>query len=89
MSLRVTLRVRPSASVTKVGGAYGEALVVKVREHAAEGAATDAALVAVADAFGVRTSAVTLVSGVTGRRKIVDIDGGTKEALDLLLTSQG
>jgi uncharacterized protein YggU (UPF0235/DUF167 family) len=58
-----------------VGGTYGGALVVAVNEKAVDGKATEAALRAIADAFGVRRRDVTLVTGATSRDKVVDIDG--------------
>jgi uncharacterized protein YggU (UPF0235/DUF167 family) len=77
--MRVLLRVRPGASRTQVGGLYdgpaGPALVVAVAARAVEGQATKAVLLAVATAFGVRRSAVTLVRGATSRDKVVDIEG--------------
>ncbi|TCC30700.1 DUF167 domain-containing protein [Kribbella speibonae] len=77
--MRVLLRVRPGASRTAVGGQYGgpggPALVVAVAARAVEGQATQAALRAVAAAFGVRPSAVTLVHGATSRDKLVDVQG--------------
>lgn len=57
-----------------MGGAYGDRLVVAVSARAVDGAATEAALAAVAEAFGVRRRAVTLVTGVTSRDKVVDVD---------------
>ncbi len=72
--MRIDIRVRPGASRTRVGGAYGDRLVVAVGARAVDGAATDAALAAVADAFGVRRRAVTLALGVTSRDKTVEID---------------
>ncbi len=72
--MRVDVRVRPGASRTRVGGAYGERLVVAVGARAVDGAATEAALAALADAFGVRRRAVTLVLGVTSRDKTVEVD---------------
>lgn len=76
--MRVSLRVRPGASRTAVGGSYGEGddarLVVAVNERAVDGAATKAVLAAVAAAFGVRPRHVTLVSGATSRDKIVAVD---------------
>lgn len=72
--MRVAIRVRPGASRTRVGGAYGDALVVAVSARAVDGAATDAALAAVADAFGVRRRHVTLVTGATSRDKVVELD---------------
>ncbi|HVT70275.1 MAG TPA: DUF167 domain-containing protein [Trebonia sp.] len=58
-----------------MGGTYGGALVVAVNEKAVDGKATEAALRAIADAFGVRRRDVTLVTGATSRDKVVDIDG--------------
>ena len=78
-TVRITVRVRPGASRTRVGGAYdapgATQLVVAVAAKAVGGAATEAVLVALAQAFGVRRRDVRLVSGATARTKIVDIDG--------------
>ena len=75
--MRVTVRVRPGASRTRVGGAFGDgpdrALVVAVSARAVDGAATEATLAAIADAFGVRRRDVRLVSGATHRTKVVDV----------------
>ena len=71
--LRVAIRVRPGASRAGVGGAYGDALVVRVCERAVDGRATEAALRAVADALGARRRDVRLVSGPTSRDKVVAV----------------
>lgn len=71
---RVAIRVRPGASRTAVGGRHGERLVVAVAARAVDGAATEAALAAVAGAFGVRRRHVHLVSGATSRDKVVEVD---------------
>jgi hypothetical protein len=81
----MTIRVRPGAGRTAVGGSHDGALVVRVGARAVDGRATEAALAAVADAFGVRRAAVTLVTGATARTKVVDVDGGTDDALRTLL----
>jgi len=88
--VRVAIRVRPGASRTRVGGRYGERLVVAVTARAVDGAATQAALTAVADALGVRPRHVTLVTGATSRDKVVDVDDavvddGLRVRLDDLL----
>ncbi len=81
---RVALRVRPGASRTAVGGAYGERLVVAVGARAVDGAATEAALAAVAAAFGVRPRQVRLVSGATSRDKVVEVDLPAAEVAERL-----
>ena len=65
------MRVRPGAARTAVGGRRGDALVVCVTARPAGGAATQAALRAVAKAFGVPRRDVTLVTGATSRDKVI------------------
>jgi hypothetical protein len=50
-----------------------------------EGNATEEALAAVAAAFGVRPSSVSLIAGATGRTKVVDVVGGDPHILADLL----
>jgi uncharacterized protein YggU (UPF0235/DUF167 family) len=59
-------------------------LVVGVRERAVEGAATAAAVAAIAEAFGVPRRDVTCVSGLTSRTKILRIDDPPAD-FDLIL----
>lgn len=56
-------------------GERGQALVVSVSARAVDGKATEAALRAIAEAFGVRRRDVRLVAGAASRDKIVDIEG--------------
>jgi uncharacterized protein YggU (UPF0235/DUF167 family) len=87
--MRVSVRVKPGASRTKVGGQYGASspgpaaptaavLIVFVAQRAVNGAATEAALKAVAKAFGLRRGDVELVSpgiGATARTKVLELRG--------------
>jgi uncharacterized protein len=84
-TMRITIRVRPGSARPGVGGGHDGALVVRVSAPAADGRATAAALSAIADAFGVRRSAVTLVAGATSRTKIVDVAGADPASLRRLL----
>ncbi len=72
--MRIGIRVKPGASRVRVGGRHGDsALVVSVGARAVDGAATEAALAAVADAFGLRRRHVSLVAGATSRDKVVEL----------------
>ena len=68
-----------------MGGSHDGALVVRVAPPAVDGRATEAALAAVAEAFGVRRVAVRLVTGATSRTKIVEVDGADAGLLQRLL----
>ena len=80
--MRVSVRVKPGASRTKVGGHYGEppdgqgaVLIVFVAQRAVDGAATEGVLKAVAKAFGLRRADVELVKGLTTRTKVLELRG--------------
>ena len=77
--MRVAVRVRPGARTESVGGRWdgprGVALLVSVRARAVEGQANAAVVAAVAEAFGLPNSRVSLVSGERGRDKVMDLEG--------------
>jgi uncharacterized protein YggU (UPF0235/DUF167 family) len=83
--MRVSVRVKPGASQTRVGGQYGDGsdgqdgvLIVRVGARAVDGAATEAVLKAVAKAFDLRRADVGLVSasmGRTSRTKLLELRG--------------
>src|ERR1700761_6854822 len=79
--MRIAIRVRPGSARPDVGGEHDGALVVRVSARAVDGKATEAALAAVADSFGVRRSAVRLVTGASSRTKVIDIDADAPHAL--------
>jgi uncharacterized protein len=73
----VAVRVKPGASRTRVGGCHegpnGPALVVAVTAPAVDGRATEAVRRALADALGLRASAVSLRTGATSRDKLFEV----------------
>jgi uncharacterized protein YggU (UPF0235/DUF167 family) len=90
--LRIAVRVKPGAARTRVGGRYdgpaGPALVVSVSARAVEGQANQAVVDAVAEAFGLRRSAVRLVRGETSRDKLLELTGdaeGLRERYEHLI----
>jgi hypothetical protein len=87
--VRITIRVRPGAGRTVVGGRHDGALVVRVAAPAVDGRATEAALAAVAEACGVRRRDVTLVTGATSRTKVVEVHGAEATVVRGLLEGEG
>jgi uncharacterized protein len=82
--MRFAIRVAPGSARPGIGGQREGALLVRVSAPAIDGRATEAALAAVAGAFGVRRRAVTLISGASSRTKIVDVAGGDPDILSRL-----
>jgi len=73
----VTLRVRvqPRASRDELSGEREGALVVRLTAPPVEGAANEALSRFLGKALGVAPSAVRVVSGTTGRNKVVSVAG--------------
>jgi uncharacterized protein len=69
----VEVLVKPGSKRPGISEEDGR-LVVRVRERAIEGAANEACVRALAAAYAVAPSAVTLVRGVRARRKRFEID---------------
>jgi uncharacterized protein len=69
VSLRVRPRSRPALELTDGG------LVVRVAAAPEKGRATEEGRRALAEALGVPPSAVELLSGATGRRKVFSVRG--------------
>ena len=93
--IRIGVRVRPGTSRVHVGGSYGDSgeLVVAVNAPPVDGAANAAVVAAVAEAFGLRKSRVSVISGHTARSKVLTLDvtkadeEATLARLDVLLNA--
>ena len=70
----LALHVQPGAKRTKVEGAHGDALKVRLAAPPVDGKANAELLRFLADAFAVPLRQVTLVRGETARRKTVRVD---------------
>jgi len=88
-ALTIDVLVVPRASRTAVGPMVGDRLRVAVNAPPVDGAANEAMIEAVAQAFGVRRAAVAIVRGERGRRKTVRITGATSAALQRLSSRAG
>jgi uncharacterized protein YggU (UPF0235/DUF167 family) len=73
--IRFAVRVHPGSLTSSVGGTYDGALQVRVRARAIRNAATNEVCSVLADAFGVRPSAVQCQKGARSRTKLITIEG--------------
>ena len=75
MSVTLTIQTTPNAPRSEIVGWLGERLKVKVKAPAVEGKANLELVRFLAEYFGVRPNAVTLLRGDTARIKTVRIEG--------------
>ena len=87
--MKATLRVKPGASRTAVGGRHGsgDVLVVAVPAPAVDGKANKAVLAALAKALGTRPNKINIVSGQLARTKVVELPDEYADAFRQLLSS--
>jgi uncharacterized protein len=84
---RLSLRVAPGAKRTEIVGRHGDGWKVRVTAAPEHGRANDAVVRLLADTLEVPRAAVTVVSGHTGRDKIVELDGVGAAVAEQKLTS--
>jgi uncharacterized protein (TIGR00251 family) len=72
---RLRLRVSPGAGRTEIVGRHGEAWKVRVSAAPERGRANDAVLRLLSERLDMPPSRIALVSGRTGRDKIVELQG--------------
>ena len=84
---RVRLRVAPGSGRAAVVGRHGDAWKVRVTEAPERGRANDAVVDLLAAVLAVPREAVAIVSGHSGREKIVELTGVGPALIERRLTS--
>ena len=85
----VSVRVTPGARRSEIIGITDGRLRLRIAAPPVDGKANEAIRRFVADAFGVRRAAVTIVAGDRGREKSVRILGVDRPPPDLLIDRRG
>lgn len=75
MSVRLTVRVKPRASRTRLLKADGLELLVALAAPPVDGAANEALLVFLAEILGYPKTGLRLVLGQTSKQKVVEVAG--------------
>jgi uncharacterized protein (TIGR00251 family) len=86
---RITVKVHPRAKRTRVAGRLEDAWKLEITAPPVEGKANDACVRFFAELAGVPRSRVRIVTGETGRRKVIEVDGIAQEELERKLSPEG
>ena len=81
----LTLHIQPGAKKTEVAGEHGDALKIRLAAPPVDGKANAALIAFVADRLGVAKSSVSLKSGQTSRRKVLEVTEAPADTAQRLL----
>lgn len=84
----LTLHIQPGAKKTEVAGEHGDALKIRLAAPPVDGKANAALIAFVADRLGVAKSAVSLKSGQTSRRKVLEVSEAPTDTAQRLLPQE-
>jgi len=87
--VKISLKVVPGASRNGIVGWLGEDLKVRIQAPATDGRANDALCEFLASEFGLPVRAVRIASGFSSRKKIVEVDGLARAALEKFGSPRG
>ena len=83
---RLTIKVHPRAKRSALAGRYGDAWKLDLAAPPVDGKANDECIRFFAELAHVPRARVRIVTGLTSRTKVVDIEGIAQEDLERLLT---
>ena len=86
-SVRISIYVQPRASRTEVVGLHGDAVKLRIAAPPVDGEANDEVVRFLAKTLGVPASSVSVVSGSSSRRKIIEVSGVTNTQAEQQLLS--
>ena len=78
---RLEVYIQPRASKSEVAGKHDSVIRIRIAAPAVENAANLALVEFVANQLGIAKRSLRVVSGGASRRKVLEIDGVTEEAI--------
>ena len=82
---RIAVKVHPRAKRSAVSGRFGEAWKIVLAAPPVDGKANEECVRFLAEIAGVARSRVRIVTGASGRLKVVDLEGVAQEVLEAQL----
>jgi len=75
--ITLTLHIQPGAKKTEFAGLHGDALKIRLAAPPVDGKANEALVKFIAETLGLAKSSVSLKSGQTSRRKVLEVLGAS------------
>lgn len=84
--MRIKVKVVPNASRNALAGFENDILKVRLQAPPVDGKANAALILFLAECFGLHKSSVSVVTGATGRLKLIDLEGLTPESFKAIVS---
>ena len=84
----IHLTIQPRASRTEVAGLHGATIRIRLAAPPVDGAANEALVRFLAETLGLPKSAITIKSGLSGKRKTVLVTGQSPDDVSVKLVTQ-
>ena len=81
----MTVKVQPRARITRLAGKLGSVYKLQLAAPPVDGKANEECIRFLAELARVPKSCVRIVTGLTSRLKVIEIDGITQEAIESAL----
>jgi uncharacterized protein (TIGR00251 family) len=85
--ITLSLHIQPGAKKTEVAGIHGDALKIRLAAAPVDGKANAALIGFVAERLGLAKSAISLKSGQTSRRKVLEVTDAPADSAQRLLSA--
>lgn len=82
------IRVQPRASCNQVAGVMGGVVKIRIKAPPVDGRANDVCLKFLAGILGIPVNSIEIISGYTGRNKIVRVTGLTAQEISELINKK-
>ena len=83
--ITLTLHIQPGAKKTEFAGLHGDALKIRLAAPPVDGKANEALIRFMVESLQLPKAAITLKSGQTSRRKVLELTGTSGEAIKRLI----
>jgi uncharacterized protein len=84
-SVRFAVYLQPRASRTELAGRHADAIKIRIAAPPVENAANRALIDFISEQLGVPKGRVRIVSGNTGRRKLLEVEGVSPDVIANIL----
>lgn len=89
MKCRLETKIIPGSSRTEIMGWLGKCLKIKVAAPPEKGKANQAVVKILAEKLALNEASITIVSGSTSQRKVIEIEGISPQQLSQALPPKG